>query len=326
MRKILPLLTVLLISGSATAQNDVLDKKEREAAEKEMRKLELDKDTTYLNKGGVFGFNASQISLTNWAGGGESSLSGTALLSLFSNYRNNRSQWDNTLDLAYGLVRQNGITFKSDDKIDFASKYGYRAFDHVYYTTLVTFRSQFAPGFTNPTDTVRISNFLAPAYTIASLGLDWKPNEHFTAFVAPVTGKLTIVNDQMLADAGAFGVEEAVYDTSGNKIVDGKRARMEFGGYIKLAFSMDVVENVKVTSRLDLFSNYLVDPQNIDVNWETLVAMKVNKWLTVNFSTHLIYDHDIDIAVDSNDDGVTDYSAPRTQFKQVLSVGFSYKF
>jgi hypothetical protein len=54
--------------------------------------------------------------------------------------------------------------------------------------------------------------------------------------------------------------------------------------------------------------------------------MKVNKYITVNFTTHLIYDHDIKIAVDNNDDGVVDATGARTQFKQVLAVGFSYKF
>jgi hypothetical protein len=75
-----------------------------------------------------------------------------------------------------------------------------------------------------------------------------------------------------------------------------------------------------------LFSDYLENPQNIDASWEVLISMKVNKYISTTLSTHLLYDDDIDIAVDTNNDGITDRFVPRTQFKEVLGVGFSYKF
>jgi len=87
-----------------------------------------------------------------------------------------------------------------------------------------------------------------------------------------------------------------------------------------------LMENVKLTTKADFFANYLQNAGNIDVNWETLIAMKINKFLTASLSTHLIYDDDINIAVDRNDDGINDGNGPRIQFKEVLSLGLSYQF
>jgi len=80
------------------------------------------------------------------------------------------------------------------------------------------------------------------------------------------------------------------------------------------------MENITVSSRLSLFSNYANNPQNIDVNWETLIELKVNRFISATIATHLIYDDDIAI---QDRDGNT---GPRTQFKEVIGVGFSYKF
>jgi hypothetical protein len=102
--------------------------------------------------------------------------------------------------------------------------------------------------------------------------------------------------------------------------------RYEFGGYVRLFFKKDLMKNVNLQTKLDLFSNYLHNPQNIDINWEVLISMKVNKYITATINTQLLYDDDVMIAVDENGDGTPDSSGPRTQFKEVIGVGFSYKF
>ncbi len=91
-------------------------------------------------------------------------------------------------------------------------------------------------------------------------------------------------------------------------------------------YTANVMENITLQTKLELFSNYLETPQNIDINWETLISMKVNKLISATLSTHLIYDDDIEITIDKNDDGIIDERGPRIQFKEVLGVGFSYKF
>lgn len=275
--------------------------------------LKAQTDTTAKVKrwsyGGNTGLSLTQTSLTNWAAGGENSLATNAYLSLFANYKKGKGAWDNTLDLAYGILKQGEQDVrKSDDKIDLASKYGYQASEKWYYTALLSFKSQFTDGFKYPDDSTVISRFLAPAYILGSVGMDFKPNDNFTAFISPLTAKLTIVNDARLSEAGAYGVDQ------------GEKIRAEIGGYAKIAFKKDLMENVNFQTKADFFSNYANNPGNIDINWEILVAMKVNKYITANINTQLIYDDDINIAQPDGSAG------PRVQFKEIFGVGLAYKF
>lgn len=278
--------------------------------------------------GGVINIGMSQTSLTNWAAGGQNSVAVNGLLSLFAHYKKGPNMWENYLDVGYGTIQQgrNAPWWKTDDKIELTSKYGRKAFSDFYYAGLLNFRTQMAPGYNYPDDSTKISDLLAPAYLLLAAGLDYKPSDNFTLFVAPVTGKITIVNDQGLADLGAFGVTPAVYDAAGNLVTAGENVRYEFGGYLRMFYKRDIIENIGFQTRLDLFSNYLHNPQNIDVNWETLISMKVNKFISANLATTLIYDDDINIGEDTDGDDVPDRFGPRVQFKEIFSVGFSYKF
>ena len=133
-------------------------------------------------------------------------------------------------------------------------------------------------------------------------------------FIAPFTAKWTIVNDSLLSAAGAFGVDP------------GKFLKSEFGGYVRFIYTKNdfktpFLKNIAFTTKLDLYSNYLKEPEKIDVNWEVLIAMKVNKYITINLTTNLIYDYDIKFPSDLNPAGVD-----KIQFKEIFGVGFSYKF
>ncbi len=259
--------------------------------------------------GGAGSLTFSQVSLTNWAAGGANAVSGNAFINLFANYKKGRMTLDNTLDIAYGLVNQKGEgTRKSDDRVELAVKYGRNAFKNWFYSGLVSFKTQLTDGFNYPNDSVIISRLLAPAYLMAALGMDYKPSDNFTLFISPVTAKNTFVLDDALADDGAFGVEP------------GKKFRAEIGGYLKMMYKTPLVDNVDLLTKLDLFSNYLDKPQNIDVSWEALITMKINKYLSANLNTQLIYDDDIRIADDSG------HISPRIQFKEIFGAGFSVKF
>lgn len=280
-------------------------------------------------KGGTSTLTFAQVSLSNWASGGQNSVSLNSALNLFANLKRGHALWENNLDLGFGLVKQNGESVKkSDDRIDFSSKYGRKIGESktLYYAGFMSFRSQFAPGYNYPNDSVKISNFLAPAYTLIALGIDYKPIENLTLFFAPLTGKITFVNNQTLADAGAFGVEPAIYDTSGVKITNGKKIRYEFGGYVRALYKWEISKSAVFTTKLELFSNYVNNPQNIDVQWETNLLVKVGKYIGMTFGTLLIYDHDVMIAVDNNGDGLAAEQGPRVQFRQLFGLGFSYKF
>lgn len=317
MKKIILTIASIAIIGNISAQTT-----EAEKSLKTQSKDTLDGWKT----GGVASLNLTQVGLTNWASGGENSLSVNGLLSLFANLKKGNSTWDNSLDLAYGILQQGDADIrKTDDKIDFTSKYGQKAFKNWYYAGLVNFKSQMTAGYNYPDDSTEISNFLAPGYMVGAIGMDYKPNEVFNLFISPLTIKMTIVNDQTLADAGAFGVDAAEYDDAGTLLSKGKATRSEYGGYLRALLKKEIMKNINLQSKLELFSNY-EDAAHVDVNWEVLIAMKVNKYISATISTQLIYDHDIDIAVDSNDDGIIDAVGPRTQFKEVIGVGISYKF
>jgi hypothetical protein len=318
MRKIVKLMAaIILLSGIFSSTSGQVTE-----AEKNLRTQS--KDTLLGWKtGGVLNINLAQTSLTNWAAGGQNSLSVNGLFSGFASYKMGKSVWDNSLDLGYGLLKQGSEDLrKTDDKIDFLSKYGREAFKSFYYAALLNFKTQFSPGYNYPDVTKKISDFMSPGYLLLALGLDYKPNTYFSAFLAPLTAKFTFVNDKALSDLGAFGVDP------------GSKSRGEIGGYFRAIYSRndfkgEFLKNISFTTKIDLFSNYTDKPQNVDVNWEILLAMKVNKYLSVNFNTQLIYDDNIQIPVDKNNNGTLEPGESirsMVQFKEILGVGLSYKF
>ena len=275
-------------------------------------------------KGGVFTVNLAQTSLSNWAAGGQNSFAVNGIISTYANYKKDKSVWDNSLDIGYGLLKQGNSSgyMKTDDKFDLLSKYGQEAFRNFYYSALLNFKTQMAPGYKYPDVTDKISDLFSPAYLLIALGLDFKPNSHFSSFIAPLTSKFTFVTDKKLSDAGAFGVKP------------GKKTLSEFGAYFRAIytkndFKTEFLKNVTFTSKIDLFSNYLDKPQNIVINWETLIALKVNKFISANLNTQLIYDDKIRIPVDVNGNGLIDPGEgirSKIQFKEILGIGISYNF
>ena len=296
--------------------------------EKDLKKVTID-STLGWKKGGVVIINMSQTSLTNWAAGGQSAISGNSLINLYLNNKRKYSSWDNSLDFGYGVQYQfvDSKTLKADDKIDFTSKYGQKAAENLFSAALLNFRTQVARGYNYPNDSIAISNFMAPAYLIVALGMDYKPGTKTSIFVAPLTGRATFVFDEKLADQGSFGVEKAVYDTSGNRLKKGETSKIEFGGYIRIMYKNDsLFKNVSFQSKIDLFTNYLHNPGNIDVNWESLIAIKISKYFAAIITLAVVYDDDVRIAVDNKTTGKSELVGPRLQVKEVFGFGISYKF
>ena len=299
--------------------------------EEKLRAMKTDSLTGWKH-GGILVLNLSQASLSNWAAGGENSLSFNGLTSIFLNFHQKDYFWDNSLDLGYGILKQgkHSPSQKTDDKIDFLSQYGLKASNHLYYAVLFNFKTQFAPGYTYPNDSVKISNFFAPAYLIGAIGMDYKPDNYVSIFFAPVTLKMTFVHDQQLANAGAFGVKKAEYDSLGRITRMGENSKTAFGGYLRFIytrnnFKSEVLKNVSFTTKLDLFSDYLDKPQNIVINWENLVAFRINRFIAVNINTQLIYDDNI-VITEKLSDGTRVTMGPDIQFKEILGIGLSYKF
>ncbi|MBN1926310.1 MAG: DUF3078 domain-containing protein, partial [Prolixibacteraceae bacterium] len=205
-------------------------------------------DTTYWKTKGNFSINFTQVSFTNWAAGGLNALSGLAKLNYVANYNKGNTSWDNILDLGYGLSSIEGIPVKkNEDVIDFQSKLGIKATKKWFYSGLLSFKSQFAPGYSDEQNTVKVSNLFAPAYLTLALGMDYKPSDKLSFMLSPVTGKLTVVADPDLS--GNYGVAE------------GESTRMELGGLFKAAVNTEILKNVGLQSELGLFTNYLDRPE-----------------------------------------------------------------
>ena len=274
-------------------------------------------------------FTFSNVNLIDWAAGGENSTNTMAILNGFANYKDSVSSWENSLDAGFGMVKSGENDFrKNDDKFEMNSKYGRlanRKFK-VYYSTLINFKSQFRDGFNYPNDSVPVSRFLTPAYLTAAIGLDYKPADYFSLYASPATLKLIIVNDQILADDGAFGVEPAQYDPITKvKITNGQLYKNQVGSYMRARFQREMGpdRNVNVMTTLNLFNNYtdenIVNRKNVDVNWETTITIKLGRFLATSLYTNIIYDDNIIIL---NKDGS---KSPKLQFKEVLGIGLSYR-
>lgn len=252
---------------------------------------------------GVTSINFSQVTLTNWAPGGENSYAFNGLLNLSLNYSKDKNDWANTLDIGYGIQKQGDQDVrKTDDHIDFLSKYGRKVSKSFFLSAMLNFKTQMSEGLkyeTNPDTSYVISKFLAPGYLQGALGMEYKPNESFYAVLSPVAGKLTMVMDDTLSARGAFGVDP------------GSKTRMELGGSVSIGVKKEIMKNVTLTSTLGLFSNYIENTQNVDVDWKVMINMKINDYLSANLNTQLVYD----------DDMIQD-----VQFKEVFGVGLTYKF
>lgn len=320
--------SILVLSLKGLAQEVTKDDAAKIQAEADKLKTVATDSVKPWKIGGVVSVNGQQVSLTNWAAGGNNSISVAGLVNIFVKYKKGKSTWDNNLELGYGVINQGDSKkwWKNDDKIQFSSKFGHQIKKSWYATALADFRTQFTNGYNYPNDSIYISKFMAPGYGLAAIGFDYKPNDKFSAFIAPVTGKFTFVNDDSLAKYGAFGVQKEIRDVNDpTKITQHYLThREEFGAYLKMQYQTKVMENITFQTVLELFSNYMNNPQNIDVNWSTLTTFKVNKFISATLATQLIYDDDIKVLRTSGDQKGT--VGPDVQFKQVLGVGFTYKF
>lgn len=291
--------------------------------------ISAQKDTSYWSKNGIFSVKFTQAGYKNWATGGENSIAGIGSLKYQATYTKAKISWDNLFLTDLGFLQQGKAgARKTDDRLELNSKFGYgfNKSEHWYYSALLNFKTQMIEGYDYKPDTpVYISNFMAPAYLKLALGIDYIKADRFTLFLSPTTARWSIVADSTLANAGAFGVDPAKIDENGVYVASPK-LRTEVGAYLRFVYNKDLMENINLMTKLELYSNYLFEPQNVDIDWEVVFNFKINKYFTASIATQMIYDHDITVGIDSNDDGSIDYNAPRAQFKEVLGLGFAYKF
>lgn len=266
---------------------------------------------------GVSGLNLSQTSLTNWAAGGENSVAWNLYLNASANYKKDSWSWDNALITDFGKTfTTSNKWLKSIDKLNFSTKIGRSLSKHWSVSALGDFLTQFARGYAaenNPNIAGNkdkyISTILAPGYLTLAVGADYKPNDDFSLLLAPATGKMTFVLDNRLSTAGAFGVKP------GNKTL------AEIGALAVANYKRKLAENINLVTKLTLFTPYNESFGNIDINWDMMIAFKINKFLTTTLTTNLVYDDDIKtVDLQGNKRGA------KVQFREVLGLGLAYSF
>ncbi|MCK5782333.1 MAG: DUF3078 domain-containing protein [Flavobacteriales bacterium] len=285
------------------------------------------------------------VALSNWSAGGTNAMSGLLSIDYKYNYKKDKTSWDNRLILMYGLINQNNAGFeKTDDRIDFTSTYGYQIDGSKWnYSMLVNFKTQFAEGLVDSTykahsvdgdgdpiyiekpggsgnyeklmedktDRVAGSKFMAPGYLTLAPGVEYKPSDNFKVNISPLAAKLTFMLDDRLSSEGAFGVDP------------GSKMRTELGfnvdGYWKQAFS----DNFYMENNLRLYTNYLENFGNVDVDWVFKLNLTISKYFTAQFILNTLYDDDVQI--ERMEDGIVK-TGPIIQFKSSLGVGLVYTF
>ena len=283
----------------------------KKASEKTIKKDAADTTQKIWKKGGFYGVNIAQGSLSNWAAGGDKfSLAVNSNLSLFAFYKKGKHSWDNTFDMNLGYINTTSMgSRKNDDRLDFLSKYGYAIAPKWNVGALFNLRSQLFDGYIYNSNNTRkfSSTFFSPAYVLISPGIEYRPNANFSAFVSPATARWTILANKYLSDLGLYGVDA------------GKRMRTEFGAFGTLNYFKEFNKNVAFKSRLDLFSNYLKKPQNVDVFFTNMLSMRLSKALALTYNLDMIYDDDVRLFGPSG-------KSPATQIKSMLGIGFMVKF
>ncbi|KOF03739.1 hypothetical protein AWW67_08095 [Roseivirga seohaensis] len=272
-------------------------------------------DSVKWERNGSLGFTFANVGLSNWAGGGESSVSLGTIFNASAIRKANQSTWKNQIDFALGGAKLGDKDFrKTDDAIILLSQYKRKINEKFGYSVSSILRTQLLEGNNYVADPLnageeiaeKISNFMAPGYLSVNLGMEYSSGDVLTVSFAPAAGKFTFVMDDELSAAGAYGVDP------------GDKVRAEFGANMLTTLNLKLMDNITFQSNLNFFTAY-DSFGNVDTNWETLLVMKVNKWFNATFGTQLIYDDDILI---KGEDGNV---SREIQFKHVLNLGVNFK-
>ncbi|RVU90682.1 DUF3078 domain-containing protein [Flavobacterium columnare] len=296
MKKSLLCLTFLLCQTFFNAQTT-----EGELIKRTSETEKKAQDTTNVGwkKGGNFNFLFNQSAFNDkWLAGGTSSIAGNININYDFNYKSKDLIWDNKVIVAYGLTKIKEANIrKSDDRLLYNSVLGKRAEGYWFYSAFLDFKTQMDSGF--DTNGSRISHFFSPAYLQMGPGMMWKKHENFKFNIAPATARLVVVHSHFTENGSSFGVEQ------------GKTTRFEFGAGLQGYYKFKLMENVTWENILNLYSNYLDKPRNIDIDYQANLAMKINKYISTNLAFQAIYD---------------DNAVGAFQIREVFGLGFNYGF
>lgn len=288
MKKIL--LVVISIATATFAQAQNSEKELIQNTEKAVKAIADTTNVGWKTKGTV-SFLFNQSNFNNWIAGGENNLSGNLGINYDFNYKKKDITWDNKILASYGLLQTKNTDFekKTDDRLELNSILGKKAFGNWYYSLFLNFRTQFTKGYLYGKDIngseIRTENtdFLSPGYLTFGPGVYWKKDDNFKLNFAPLTSKITFVNKDYTSGIGY--VDGSYFGVDANKGI-----RYELGFYASAYYKFNVMTNVSAENTLNLYSNYLEDAQNVDMDYSLAIVMKINKFLSANLSFQAIYD------------------------------------
>lgn len=259
-------------------------------------------------KGGTISLLFNQSAFNNWLAGGTNSIAGTLNINYDINYAKGDWTLDNKIIASYGITKLRGQSIqKTDDRFVFNSVAGKKAKGNWFYSAFFNFKTQMSSTDANG---VQQSHFFSPAYFQLGPGMLWKKSDNLKVNIAPATSKLVVVASDFTntpaAGVAAFNANGGYFGVEANETV-----RYELGASVNGYYKFNLMENVSVENILNLYSNYLQDAQNVDIDYTVNVVMKINKYLSANLALQTIYD---------------DNAFRGFQTREVFGLGVNYNF
>ncbi len=286
--------------------------------------LNIANPITYWNNQNKFGMDFHEVSFQNWSAGGSNSVAFLFNIYLKRTYEKDDIRWQNEFITQYGLSAEKGRKLrKTDDRLEINSTFGYRSsqVSNWFYSAKVNLKTQLDRGYNYPDRSNPISSFMAPGYLFSGFGAEYaKDSKRFSLYISPATVKTTFVLDQRLADKGEFGVRKAVYDLNGTLIRHGKRSKTAFGTLVTSEYATEIGNNVEFYNRVSLYTDYIKDFGNMDIDWKTGLNFKVNDYIAAKIGSHLLYNNET--KTEKKDIfGNTVKGGAKVQWKQEFGIG-----
>jgi hypothetical protein len=232
----------------------------------------------------------NQAGFSEWASGGQNSISLSFHTDYDLSYSKNGWNWDTKFLGDFGLTKLSGTEFllKTNDRFDLQSFLGKKFSPTWSYSTVFGVKTQFARGYTygedeNGTETRTLrTHFFSPVYIQLGVGLYWKKSKNLWVNIAPFTQRLTLVSRKFTMDLAEgkeyFGVRQ------------GDNHRFELGASVNAFYQFSPMENMTLEQRLGLYSDYLDKAENVDLDYQIAAELKVNEYISTNLILQLVYD------------------------------------
>ena len=247
---------------------------------------------------GSVAFIFNQSSFSNWSSGGENTVAGNININYDFNYKQDNINWDSKIISGYGLSYLGGRGYrKTNDRLEVNSLLGIKTTNYWFLSFIGNFRTQYTNGFDYSKEPKAVvSGFFSPAYLTFGPGMLWKKSDDLSINIAPATARYTFVSNSF---SGQFGVEE------------GKNAAFSLGFNLSSYYKLQLMENIEMENIITLYSDYLANVRNVDLDYQTNIRFKVNENIKMHMTFHTIID---------------DNASSRVQFRQVFGLGVNYSF